>query len=421
MTKAYDKAWIDGIMYALYQNGIKTSLWNIIYNLNKGLQATISTKYGKTRTIAIKDSIRQGGVLSVMMYALLMDEISKEITQENLGVKIPNTDKKIGSLLWMDDLVKITDNTKEMQNMVNITENVSGPYRIVYGEEKTKAIKEGRRGEKTQFKLGEMEIKYTSKYKYLGQMTNEKGNAKDHITEVKGKAEGAYQTALLISGNDNFNDIEMETFWELLNSCVIPTITYSGTTINLTKTDEKEINRILDSIIKRTLMVPPSTPREVLYIETGLIDITTMIERNRILTHDRMKRNPSKLLDYVLTDDIKNGWTTKNTIIKSKMGITDLDLTGNRKNVKAETKKRMFQYFKKKIETLGSQKSKVQHLLEGHPDWKVGERSAYLSKLNRKQASTIFKARTRMLEVKNNYRRRGVNGTATVKHRFGLV
>ena len=46
--------------------------------LNENLTATIHTKHWPTRKIRIKDSIRQGGVLSVLQYALLMDEITKD-------------------------------------------------------------------------------------------------------------------------------------------------------------------------------------------------------------------------------------------------------------------------------------------------------------------------------------------------------
>ncbi len=48
----------------------------------------IYTKYGKTTKIRIRDSIRQGGVLSVLQYALLMDEIGKEIDKKDLGVDL---------------------------------------------------------------------------------------------------------------------------------------------------------------------------------------------------------------------------------------------------------------------------------------------------------------------------------------------
>ena len=70
VTKAYDKAWLDAILYVLHKQGINSRLWKIIKNLNTNLKTTIQTKNGPTREIKITDSIRQGGVLSVTLYAL---------------------------------------------------------------------------------------------------------------------------------------------------------------------------------------------------------------------------------------------------------------------------------------------------------------------------------------------------------------
>ena len=87
VTKAYDKAWLDAILFVLYKQGIHNKLWQIVKNLNSNLKTTIMTKHGPTRQIEIKDSIRQGGVLSVTLYALLMDEINKDIQNTELGSK----------------------------------------------------------------------------------------------------------------------------------------------------------------------------------------------------------------------------------------------------------------------------------------------------------------------------------------------
>ena len=51
--------------------------------LNSNLTARIQTRYGLMEPIKIKDSIRQGGVLSVIEYATLMDEIAKELQNKN--------------------------------------------------------------------------------------------------------------------------------------------------------------------------------------------------------------------------------------------------------------------------------------------------------------------------------------------------
>ena len=67
-------------------------------------------------------------------------------------------------------------------------------------------------------------------------------------------------------------------------------------------------------------------------------------------------------------------------------------------------KNRIVTYFKNKIEEDGKDKSKIQFLLEGRPEWKPVKRQRYLDELSRANVSTIFQARTRMLDIKNNFR-----------------
>ncbi len=71
-------------MYVMYKEGLRDNHWTIARKRNQNLIATVNTRYGTTRKIKM-NSIRQGGVLSVMQFRLLMDETSKEITKENLG------------------------------------------------------------------------------------------------------------------------------------------------------------------------------------------------------------------------------------------------------------------------------------------------------------------------------------------------
>ncbi len=57
VTKVYDKAWVDAIMYVMYKEGLRTIAWK----LSQNLIATVNTRYGPTRKKKMK-SIRQGGV-----------------------------------------------------------------------------------------------------------------------------------------------------------------------------------------------------------------------------------------------------------------------------------------------------------------------------------------------------------------------
>ena len=142
MTKAYDKAWADALLYVLHKKGVKDRLWLTVKDLNNNLIAKVRTKHGKTRDIKIRDSIRQGGVLSVTLYAAMMDEIAVEIHRQNMGISL-SEDTKIGCLLWKDNVALITDNKTEIQKMLDITASIADKYHIEFGKEKRKIMETG--------------------------------------------------------------------------------------------------------------------------------------------------------------------------------------------------------------------------------------------------------------------------------------
>ncbi len=55
------------------------------------------------------------------------------------------------------------------------------------------------------------------------------------------------------------------------------------------------------------------------------------------------------------------------------------------------------------IEQECKDKSKVQYLLKGKPEWKPGKSPEYMNKLTRNQVTIVFEARTRTIKVKENY------------------
>ena len=187
VQKAYDKAWLDAIIYTLHKNGIEGKNLRMIKKLNSNLTAKIQTRYGLTRKINIKVSIRQGGVLSVIEYAALIDEISKELRKKGLGLKIYEN-INIDSLLWMDDVCLIHHDLETLQEMLDTTNHVALKYHIQFGAAKCKVIRKGK-VKKSKLKLNGETLEEVTTYKYLGEIINNKGNLSDHISEVEKKYE----------------------------------------------------------------------------------------------------------------------------------------------------------------------------------------------------------------------------------------
>ena len=64
----------------------------------------------------------------------------------------------------------------------------------------------------------------------------------------------------------------------------------------------------MDNILKRILMVPTSTPREALYIETGMFDVETLDDKKRTVMSERLHRNGNKTLNEITNNPAPGAW-----------------------------------------------------------------------------------------------------------------
>ena len=143
-------------------------------------------------------------------------------------------------------------------------------------------------------------------------------------------------------------------------------------------------------------MCPTTTPKEVIYIETGFINLQTQRYINRLNMTKRVMTKATETTKKVMEANIKGGWKEKTEEIKTMLRIHNSD--------KRHIKSQAIRYFKN-LTLEEENKSKVRYLLNGRTNsWEPLQREKYLDLLTRLQASAIFKARTRMINVKDNFR-----------------
>ena len=116
------------------------------------------------RNFRIKDNIRQGGVLSILQYALLVDEINKEVHEKDLVIEIPDITTKLACLLWMDDVLLLETRPKEKQELMDTTDKIPEKYHFKFGKEKSLSLTIGKTKDQPKFSLGPMVIEPTDKY-----------------------------------------------------------------------------------------------------------------------------------------------------------------------------------------------------------------------------------------------------------------
>jgi hypothetical protein len=302
----------------------------------------------------------------------------------------------------MDDVALITDNIKDMEKLLENTDQIANRYKIEFGKEKSNIMQINGKQAKHPVKIGSFEVEYTDKYTYLGFTINNKNSLEDHLTNIRTKTEAAYQTILNIMYNKEFSLIQMSTMWKLVETCVIPVITYASETWILNKTDTKNLNQILDNILKRILIVPQGTPREALYIETNLLDIERTIEKKKLNMYYRISKNGNKLTQYLIQNEKRTVWQNDIENIAKKYSIKLEELIQMKPGkAKRHIKKNIQKEFRQEMFTNRQNKSKITYLKKGY----IGQEKAnYTNVLTREETSILFKTRTRMLDIKANYK-----------------
>ena len=241
------------------------------------LTANIQTRYGPTREIKIRDSIRQCGILSVIENAILIDEISKEIRKRGLGLMI-RTGNKVDLLLWMDSMCLIHHDQEKINEILNVTNFIAQKYHIEFGAAKCKVVKIGK-GTKSEIRLNKQILEEATSNKYLGELIYNKGNLEDHPTAMQSKIRAITAQIFAETGNNEFKGIKVKTIWQLIDATIIPILIYAAEGWNYTneKIEKKNPQTIFNEALKTILFLPQGTPTTLLLNETGYPSIEEKI------------------------------------------------------------------------------------------------------------------------------------------------
>jgi hypothetical protein len=172
-SKAFDVVWHEGLFVKLYELGVKGKLWRIIVEAYTDMTTAVWHDGLMSRWIKVRQSVRQGGVLSTLLYLVFNNDVIKQLRDSGLGAKVG--DIYCGSPVQADDLALIALTGSGLQGMMNICYKYSRLWRYLYNTSKTRILVRGesRRKKDSQtvrrrWHLGSQEVEATMEAKHVG-------------------------------------------------------------------------------------------------------------------------------------------------------------------------------------------------------------------------------------------------------------
>ncbi|XP_025113041.1 uncharacterized protein LOC112575401 [Pomacea canaliculata] len=213
--------------------------------------------------------VKQGCLLSPLMFSFFINELAIEISKGGKhGIQLIPEAVEIFLLLFADDVALVSNTAIGLQNQLNLLKQEADRLKLTVNLDKTNVIvfrKGGYLSSKEKWMYGNLEVKVTNNYKYLGVYFSTRMSFTAAWNELCMKGKKGVIEILRVLRKLSSNNPSI--FWKLFDSQVKPVLTYAaeiwGLYIN------NPIEKIHTFAIKRFLNVPLHSSNLVVYGETG--------------------------------------------------------------------------------------------------------------------------------------------------------
>jgi len=195
--------------------------------------------------------VRQGGLLSPLLFAIYMDSLCIRLRSCGLGCRL--LDEFFGCLLYADDIVLVTHSVNAMRIMLDICEKFAVDFDIKLNGSKSVAMRIDARfdAECVPLTLSGSELQFVSTIKYLGICITAGKYFKCSMDNVKMKF---YRVFNAIYSKCKGVNSELVTV-ELMKSYCLPFIMYATEALPLTKTAINMLDNCIDAVLYKIFKV----------------------------------------------------------------------------------------------------------------------------------------------------------------------
>ena len=119
LRKADDRVWRTGLWKRLWDEGKRRKMWRVLKDFYIHTQNCVLARSTKTDFIDVDVGVRQGCVLSPVLFSIYINGLAKEVASSSLGIDVDG--KNVAILLYADDIVLIAGSIESLQSQIDIT------------------------------------------------------------------------------------------------------------------------------------------------------------------------------------------------------------------------------------------------------------------------------------------------------------
>ena len=133
-TKAFDRVQYDKLCCLLIERGVPPVIVRVMLDLY--VRQCMRTHWrGYVSEFGTTNGIRQGGVISPVLFCIYIDELLSRLEKGGEGCWVGN--QFYGAIGYADDLTLLAPTVSSLSKMIKICEEFSNEYNVKYNPDKT--------------------------------------------------------------------------------------------------------------------------------------------------------------------------------------------------------------------------------------------------------------------------------------------
>lgn len=290
--KAFDVVNYDTLKKKLYQIDISGGLWGIVDNMYTDSLECVRWKGGDSATFITGQGVKQGSIISPMLYKAYINDLLDSLQGNQLGAFIG--DLFVGSPTCADDVLLISHNQHQLQAMLNVCHDYAAChlYEIHPKKSSVTVLHQPRRlkGAAHKWYLGNTPVTQSDSFTHLG-IEWSKGQSHPNVQSNISKARRAAY-ALMRTGLHGCDGLGPATSIRLIQLFVTPCLLHGLDAAVLDKSSIHQLETFYRKILRQVQSLPESTAVEAIYWMSGNTPIEGQYHSRMLLLFGGICRLP---------------------------------------------------------------------------------------------------------------------------------
>lgn len=246
IKKAFDAVLREKVWQSMRNIGISEEIVGRIVEIYERTKSKVKTKMGMTESFTIDSGLRQGGVLSPLLFITVMNEIQERVEQQ-LG------ERKMKLMLFADDICIWGENKEEVQEQINQWTEIAKEYGLHFSAEKSEVVVLMQKQDNGCVTMYGEPLKKVEQFKYLGSMISNDGTSGKELNRRIQLGSGFYNIVKDLIWNPH---VPIKCKKTIYQTYFVPIITYGAETWVMKAREESRLQaaemRFLRSMIGKT-------------------------------------------------------------------------------------------------------------------------------------------------------------------------